>query len=91
MNVLCGDLSIVGARSPTVYEVEEYDRWQNRRFDSAGLTNLWVISGKNKLTFDEMTRLDIRYSQISSLWADIKILVLTPLAMIKIALAKESV
>ena len=47
-----------------------------------GITGLWQVSGRSRVTFDEMVRLDLRYAKTSSLWMDIKILLRTPLAMV---------
>ena len=77
-NVLLGDMSLVGPRPCLPYEAEEYLQWHARRFDIVpGMTGLWQVSGKNRLTFKEMIRLDIRYSRLMSPWLDGKILFLT--------------
>ena len=77
-NVLLGDMSLVGPRPCLPYEAEEYLQWHARRFDIVpGMTGLWQVSGKNRLTFKEMIRLDIRYSRFMSPWLDAKILFLT--------------
>jgi len=77
-NVLVGDMSLVGPRPCLPYEAEEYLQWHARRFDIVpGMTGLWQVSGKNRLTFKEMIRLDIRYSREMSPWLDAKILLLT--------------
>jgi lipopolysaccharide/colanic/teichoic acid biosynthesis glycosyltransferase len=82
INVFRGQMSLVGPRPPIAYEVSEYRPWQRRRLDTVpGLTGLWQVSGKNKLTFDEMVRLDIRYSRQQSLWTNIMILLRTPRAV----------
>lgn len=87
INVLKGEMSLVGPRPPIPYEVEQYPRWYNGRFHSLpGMTGLWQVSGKNRLTFTEMIRLDIRYSKNMSFWLDFKIIMLTPWAiMVQIA------
>lgn len=83
INVLSGDMSLIGPRPPIHYEVEEYLRWHNGRFDSVpGMTGLWQVSGKNRLTFIQMVRLDVQYSRRLSFWLDIKILLMTPVAVI---------
>jgi len=83
INVLRGDMSLIGPRPPICYEVEKYLRWHNGRFDSVpGMTGLWQVSGKNRLTFSEMIRLDVQYSRRFSFWLDIKILLMTPSAVI---------
>jgi len=78
INVLCGDMSIVGPRPCIPYEYEMYDADQRRRFDAPpGLTGLWQVSGKNRTTFAQMVELDIEYGRRMSLWLDLGILLRT--------------
>ena len=84
INVLKGEMSLVGPRPPIPYEVENYDFWHRRRLLEAkpGITGLWQVSGRSRVTFDEMVRLDLRYARSCSVWTDIKILLRTPLAVV---------
>jgi exopolysaccharide biosynthesis polyprenyl glycosylphosphotransferase len=83
-NVLRGDMSLVGPRPPLSYEVEQYKPWHYRRVLEArpGITGLWQVSGRSRTNFDDMVRLDLRYAKNPSAWADIKILLATPKAVI---------
>lgn len=84
INILKGEMSLVGPRPCIPYEAEEYLRWHKQRFDVVpGLTGLWQVSGKNKLTFKQMIRLDITYIENMSFWNDIQILFLTIPAIIE--------
>lgn len=78
LNVLRGDMSVVGARPPIPYEVEDYDLRHRKRLDmKPGITGLWQVSGRNRLTFEEMVRIDLFYIENWSLWLDLKIMLLT--------------
>jgi lipopolysaccharide/colanic/teichoic acid biosynthesis glycosyltransferase len=83
INVLRGDMSIIGPRPCVPYEFEQFLPWQRARFDAMpGLTGLWQVSGKNRTTFEEMIRLDIYYAHHLSFWQDVKIILLTVPALI---------
>jgi lipopolysaccharide/colanic/teichoic acid biosynthesis glycosyltransferase len=84
IHVLKGEMSLVGPRPPIPYEVEAYDFWHRRRLLEAkpGITGLWQVSGRSRVTFDEMVRLDLRYARSWSLWMDTKIVLRTPLAVV---------
>jgi exopolysaccharide biosynthesis polyprenyl glycosylphosphotransferase len=82
-NVLMGDMSVVGPRPPIPYEVEAYELWHRKRLDmKPGLTGLWQVSGRNRLPFEEMVRLDLFYIENWSLLLDLKIIMRTGFVMI---------
>lgn len=84
LNVLKGDMSIVGPRPPIPYEVEAYALWHRKRLDvKPGITGLWQVSGRNRLTFEEMVQLDLFYVKNWSLLLDLKIILLTLPAMMR--------
>jgi lipopolysaccharide/colanic/teichoic acid biosynthesis glycosyltransferase len=74
-NVLVGDMSLVGPRPPIPGEVEKYDPWHRRRLSmKPGLTCLWQIGGRNRISFEQWMKLDLEYIDNWSLWLDITIL-----------------
>jgi exopolysaccharide biosynthesis polyprenyl glycosylphosphotransferase len=78
VNVLKGDMSLVGPRPALEYETEMYEEWQFRRFDVLpGMTGLWQVSGRSRLTPADMLRLDVHYAETWSLWKDFLIIVRT--------------
>ncbi len=78
INVLRGEMSLVGPRPCVAYEYEKYLPWQKQRFDTLpGLTGLWQVSGKNRTTFDEMIQLDIEYARTKSPALDLMIILKT--------------
>jgi lipopolysaccharide/colanic/teichoic acid biosynthesis glycosyltransferase len=83
MNVLSGQMSMVGPRPPVVYEFSRYDLWHKQRLQAVkpGITGLWQVDGRSRVKFDEMVRLDIRYARSWSIWLDISILLRTPRAV----------
>jgi len=78
INVLRGEMSIVGPRPCLPCEAELYQPWHRRRFNAVpGLTGLWQVSGKNRTTFNQMVQLDIEYSERLNLFLDLQIIAKT--------------
>jgi len=76
INVLCGEMSLVGPRPCLPLEFQEYLHWHKRRFYTLpGITGLWQVNGKHNLTFKQMIRYDITYEQQRSFWLDLKIII----------------
>ena len=84
LNVLRGEMSLVGPRPAIPYEVAAYQTWHRRRVLEVkpGITGLWQVSGRSRVKFDEMVRLDLRYAKNWSPWLDMKILLRTPRAVL---------
>jgi exopolysaccharide biosynthesis polyprenyl glycosylphosphotransferase len=77
-NIWKGTMSLVGPRPPLPYEVELYEDWQKKRLQAPpGLTGLWQVNGRNRISFEEMVRLDIFYTNNWSIETDIKIILKT--------------
>jgi lipopolysaccharide/colanic/teichoic acid biosynthesis glycosyltransferase len=85
INVLRGDMSLVGPRPPIPYELAAYQTWHRRRVLEVkpGITGLWQVTGRSTVDFDSMVRLDLKYATSWTPWLDIKILLRTPLAVIR--------
>ena len=78
VNVLKGEMSLVGPRPVIPYEVDEYQEWHKERLAALpGITGLWQVSGRCEQSFDYMIRKDVDYIRHQSLWLDFKILLLT--------------
>ena len=78
INVLRGEMSLVGPRPDVLYAVGDYHSWHFARFNSVpGLTGLWQVSGKNNTTYLEMMRLDLTYDSNRSFWFDLNIILRT--------------
>jgi lipopolysaccharide/colanic/teichoic acid biosynthesis glycosyltransferase len=84
LNVLTGSMSLVGPRPPIPYEFECYEMWHRQRLVAVkpGITGQWQVGGRSRTTFDEMVRMDLKYSSSWTVWGDIKILSQTPRAVL---------
>jgi len=84
INVLRGEMSLIGPRPECPYTLPEYQGWHMARFEALpGMTGLWQVSGKNRTTFTEMVQLDLAYIRRRSPWLDLRILLATPAAIVR--------
>jgi lipopolysaccharide/colanic/teichoic acid biosynthesis glycosyltransferase len=84
INVLRGEMSVVGPRPPLPFEVDMYQEWHRRRLEvRPGMTGLWQVSGRSKMTFDEMVKLDIHYIETWSPLRDVSIVLRTIPALLR--------
>jgi len=82
-NVLCGEMTLVGPRPPLAKEVAKYELWQRRRLEvTPGVTCIWQVEGRSRVTFLEWMRMDVRYIRRRSLLLDMKLLVQTILVVV---------
>lgn len=82
INILRGEMSLVGPRPPLAYEMAKYEPWQHERLAvRPGITGLWQVSGRNRLTYFEMCEVDVRYVRNWSLLMDLRIILRTPWVM----------
>lgn len=82
INILRGEMSLVGPRPVPIYEADLYDLWQSERVSTLpGITGMWQVCGRSAVSFEEQIRLDIHYVRNQSIWLNIKILLITFLAV----------
>jgi lipopolysaccharide/colanic/teichoic acid biosynthesis glycosyltransferase len=82
INVLRGEMSLVGPRPLPVRDYERLEDWHRRRYNVLpGMTGLWQVAGRSDLTFDDLVRLDFYYIENWSIWLDMSILLKTPFAV----------
>jgi exopolysaccharide biosynthesis polyprenyl glycosylphosphotransferase len=84
LNVLRGEMSLVGPRPLPLRDYRLLDEWHRRRYNVLpGITGLWQVAGRSDLTFDDLVRLDFYYLENWSIWLDVSILVRTPFAVLR--------
>ena len=84
LNVLRGDMSLVGPRPCLAYEADGFEPHHLERFDvPAGITGLWQVSARARSTFREALEMDVTYARNWSLWLDLRLLLRTPLQLLR--------
>jgi lipopolysaccharide/colanic/teichoic acid biosynthesis glycosyltransferase len=84
INVLRSEMSIVGPRPSMPYEYELYQDWHHGRLRVLpGITGLWQVIAHNQVSFSEMVRIDLDYIESMNLWLDLKIMIMTPIEMLR--------
>ncbi len=84
INVLRGEMSIVGPRPVIPYELEHFQEWHHERHDvKPGITGAWQVGGRARLNQEEMLDLDIKYVRTWNIWTDLKLIILTIPSMVK--------
>jgi lipopolysaccharide/colanic/teichoic acid biosynthesis glycosyltransferase len=83
LNVIRGDMSVVGPRPPLYYEYERYTEQQRHRLDVLpGITGLYQVTARSQATFEKMIEIDLDYIRRRSFWLDLKVMLLTPWVMV---------
>ncbi|GAI35045.1 unnamed protein product, partial [marine sediment metagenome] len=83
LNVLKGELSVVGPRALAIEEGDLLKGWEKKRMNvNQGITGLWQVSGRSDLTYEERMKLDLYYIQNWSIWLEFKIMILTVFRML---------
>ena len=78
LNVLRGEMSIVGPRPAIPYELEYYQEWHHERHDvKPGITGAWQVGGRGRLKLEDMLELDVEYARTWNVWTDLKLIALT--------------
>ena len=83
VNVLRGDMSVVGPRPDVPYAVAAYPPWYHDRFRAMpGITGYWQVEARNRVSYEQMIRMDIEYYYRQSLWMDLLLILKTPFSML---------